>query len=107
MTRTFDFVIVGAGASGSVLANRLTELENATVLLLEAGTATITDASVSPQRWNQVLLTDLDWAYMSEPQPGMGGARVYSASGRGLGGTSNKRNLQNIPAHLRQESEKE
>lgn len=89
MTRTFDFIIVGAGAAGSVLASRLTQLRDATVLLLEAGTATITDASISPQRWNEVLLTDLDWAYMSEPQPGMGGTQVYSASGRGLGGSSN------------------
>jgi choline dehydrogenase len=89
MTDAYDYVIVGGGTAGSVLASRLTELDGATVLLLEAGTAPITDAVTSPHRWNQVLLTDLDWAYMGEPQPGLSGARVYSAAGRGLGGTSN------------------
>jgi len=89
MTETYDYVIVGGGTAGAVIANRLTERGGATVAVLEAGGAEINDAVVSPARWNEVLLTDLDWAYMSEPQPGLGGRRVYSASGRGLGGSSN------------------
>jgi choline dehydrogenase len=89
MTETPDYVIVGGGTAGSVIANRLTELDDATVVLLEAGGAEITDAVEDPARWNEVLLTDLDWAYMGEPQPGLNGRRVYSASGRGLGGSSN------------------
>src|SRR4051812_35005193 len=89
MSESFDYVIVGGGTAGAVIANRLTELAAATVLLLEAGGPEITDAVEDPARWNEVLLTDLDWAYMSEPQPGLGGRRVYSASGRGLGGSSN------------------
>jgi choline dehydrogenase len=89
VSETFDYIIVGGGTAGSVLASRLTEMDGVSVLLLEAGQAEITDAVTSPQRWNQVLLTDLDWAYMSEPQPGLHGTRVYSAAGRGLGGSSN------------------
>jgi choline dehydrogenase len=89
MTDTYDYVIVGGGSAGSVIANRLTETSDATVVVLEAGGDQITEAVESPSRWNEVLLTDLDWAYMSEPQPGLNGRRVYSASGRGLGGSSN------------------
>jgi choline dehydrogenase len=89
MTESYDYVIVGAGAAGSVIASRLTEHDDVTVLLLEAGDAPIDDAVTDPSRWNEVLLTDLDWAYMSEPQPGLNGRRVYSASGRGIGGSSN------------------
>jgi choline dehydrogenase len=89
MTSAHDFVIVGGGTAGSVIASRLSELPNATVLLLEAGDTRITDAVESPFRWNEVLLTELDWAYFSEPQQGLDGRQVYSAAGRGLGGSSN------------------
>lgn len=89
MANSYDFIIVGGGTAGSVLANRLGELDNVRILIIEAGGDNITDAVETPWRWNEVLLTDLDWAYMSEPQPALNGTQVYSASGRGLGGTSN------------------
>ena len=93
MADTFDVIIVGGGTAGSVIANRLTEQAGLQVLMLEAGSNTMSEelnnAVESPHRWNEVLLTDIDWAYMSEPQAALGGTQVYSASGRGLGGTSN------------------
>lgn len=89
MDQTFDYIIVGGGTAGCVLANRLTEDPAVSVLMIEAGGSEINDAVESPFRWNELLLTDLDWAYMGVPQPGLQGRQVYSASGRGIGGTSN------------------
>lgn len=86
---TFDYIIVGGGTAGCVLANRLTANPAVSVLVIEAGGDTTSEAVESPSRWNELLLTDLDWAYMGVPQPGLKGRQVYSASGRGIGGTSN------------------
>lgn len=88
MTEIFDFIIVGSGAAGSVLANRLSELPDAKILLLEAGGSEMPEAVEVPYRWNELLLTSLDWAYNSVPQPGLGNRQVYSAAGRGTGGGS-------------------
>jgi choline dehydrogenase len=85
---TFDFVIVGSGAAGSTLAYRLSELSGATVLVLEAGGSNLPEAVEVPWRWNELLLTELDWAYNSVPQPGLGDRQVYSAAGRATGGSS-------------------
>ena len=89
MADSFDFIIVGGGTAGSVLAYRLGELDDVRILILEAGGSDTGDAVETPWRWNEVLLTDLDWAYMSAPQDALAGTQVYSAQGRGLGGTSN------------------
>jgi choline dehydrogenase len=89
MTENFDFIIVGSGTAGATLAYRLSELADAKILILEAGGTQTSAAIESPSRWNELLLTEIDWAYMSAPQPGLGDRQIYSAAGRLIGGTSN------------------
>lgn len=89
---TYDYVIVGSGPGGSTLAYRLSELAGARILVLESGCppapGPMADAVESPHRWNELLLTDIDWAYNSQPQPGLDDHQVYSAAGRTTGGGS-------------------
>ena len=89
MTENFDFIIVGSGAAGATIAYRLSELADAKILILEAGGTQMLEAIDAPYRWNELLLTEIDWAYMSVPQPGLGNRQIYSAAGKLMGGTSN------------------
>lgn len=62
----YDFIIVGAGSAGSVVANRLTEIENWNVLLLEAG-GDETEISDVPLMAGYLQLSKMDWKYKTEP----------------------------------------
>ena len=89
--KIYDYVIVGGGSAGCALANRLSADPNNEVLVLEAGRP--------DYKWDVYIHMPAalmfaignrlyDWKYESEPEPGMGGRRVYHARGKVLGGSS-------------------
>src|ERR1700750_844244 len=84
----FDFVIVGAGTAGSVLAARLTEQPDVRVLLLEGGPADGPERMSAPAVWPTLIGSEVDWRYSTVPQPGLAGAAIPYPSGRVLGGSS-------------------
>jgi len=88
MSNAFDFIIVGAGSAGCVLAGRLTQDPNVRVLLLEAGTAREPLASRVPAAFSTLFKTRHDWAHQTEPEPALGGRRLYIPRGKVLGGSS-------------------
>ena len=87
----YDFVIAGGGSAGSALGNRLSADPGTRVLVLEAGRS---DYVWDPYIQMPAALTFpignrfYDWKYESEPEPGLGGRRIYHARGKVLGGSS-------------------
>uniref|UniRef100_A0A8W7PMY4 Glucose-methanol-choline oxidoreductase N-terminal domain-containing protein n=1 Tax=Anopheles coluzzii TaxID=1518534 RepID=A0A8W7PMY4_ANOCL len=88
--RSFDYIIVGAGTAGCVLANRLSENPNVTVLLVEAGD-TFGAASIIPLISTAMQGTKYDWAFRTTPQKysshGLGNNQQLLPRGKGLGGS--------------------
>jgi len=85
----FDYIVVGAGSAGCVLANRLTADPAVRVLLLEAGGREHDDPAIlAPGRWVSLMGSRWDWAYETEPEPGLNGRRIGFPRGKVLGGSS-------------------
>lgn len=84
----FDYVIVGAGAAGCVLANRLTEDAAVKVLLLEAGGPDKKQEIHIPAAFNKLFKTECDWTYYTEPLEHMNNRQMYWPRGKVLGGST-------------------
>jgi choline dehydrogenase-like flavoprotein len=84
----YDYVIVGAGSAGCVLASRLSENPGVRVLLLEAGPPDTADEIHIPAAVNLLFQTAYDWNYQTIPQDRLGGRSIYWPRGRVLGGSS-------------------
>ena len=86
---SFDYVIVGAGSAGSVLANRLSEDAGTSVCVLEAGPADWHPFIHLPAGFIKTFYnTSINWCYSQEPGPWTAGRRIFSPRGKTLGGSS-------------------
>ena len=85
---SFDYVIVGGGTAGSVLAARLSEDPDARVLLLEAGSAVPIEAMSDPLGWVKLIGTKVDWGFSTTAQSHLNGDSMVYPRGKVLGGSS-------------------
>lgn len=84
----YDYVIVGAGAAGPVVASRLSENPDVTVAIFEAGGENANDLSRIPAAMSIMWGTDYDWAYNTVAQAHMNGRNIYHPRGKVVGGTT-------------------
>ena len=94
-----DYIIIGAGTAGCVLAKRLLEDEDVSVTLLEAGGAPNHPEIRIPACWFDLMGTDVDWHFFSEPQAHANNRKLVWNRGKALGGSSSINALLYIRGH--------
>jgi choline dehydrogenase len=82
----YDFIICGSGSSGSVVARRLAENPDVSVLLLEAGGSDDVPSVMETGQWPLNLGSDRDWAFQAQPNPHLNGRSIPMNMGKVLGG---------------------
>jgi choline dehydrogenase len=84
----YDYIVIGAGSAGCVVANRLTENHDITVLLLEAGNPDSKPEIQIPAKCLSLIGSEVDWGYFSEPEPYLNDRKMLCSRGKVLGGSS-------------------
>jgi choline dehydrogenase-like flavoprotein len=88
MRKSYDYIVVGAGAAGCVVANRLSADPSTTVLLLEAGGRDLNPLIHIPIGFTKLTTPDVNWGYSTVPQPEMNNRDMWYPQGRTLGGST-------------------
>ncbi len=88
MTQSFDYIIIGAGSAGCVLANRLSKNPNNSVLLLEAGGPDSNMNIHIPGAYLKIHKSKQDWGFWTEKQTNVLNRKIYLPRGKTLGGSS-------------------
>jgi choline dehydrogenase len=88
LSKQFDYIVCGSGSSGSAVAGRLAANPEVRVLLLEAGGSDETDLVLDTDRWPMNLGGELDWSFVTEPNPNLNGRSNLYSMGKVLGGGS-------------------
>ena len=102
MTDTYDYIIVGAGSAGSVMANRLSEDGKHKILLLEYGGTDIGPFIQMPSALSYPMnMSTYDWGFASQPEPGLDGRSLVTPRGKVIGGSSSINGMVYVRGHAR------